>query len=267
QVLFGLQHADGPALELPGLETSRVQLERGTTKLDLSLYCVDRPDGLAAGFEYSSDIFDATTVERMLEHLETLLGAVVASPALRVSELPLVSAGEGRRLAEASAATAEFPVGCLHELFAAQAKSSPDAPALTFEGTTLSYRELDGRANTLAHRLRELGVGRESLVALYLERSLELVIAVLAVLKAGGAYVPLDPQYPADRIAYILEDSQAPVLVTEAALLDRVPPHSAATVCVDGEDGLRADAPAAGSEPEDLAYVIYASGSTGRPKG
>jgi len=264
QVFFA--HVPQAPLDIAGAEP--FDARPSTSRFDLTLWVEEEADEqLELVWEYATDLFDAETLARYENHFLELLRAALADPDRRILELPLIPADEQRRLVEASATTAEFPVGCLHELFTAQVQRTPDAPALTFEGTTLSYRELDGRANALAHRLRELGVDREILVALYLERSLELVVAILAVLKAGGAYVPLDPQYPGDRVAYVLEDTDAPVLVTEQALVGRIPAHDAATLCVDGLSDVRADAPHTESAPEDLAYVIYTSGSTGRPKG
>ena len=221
-------------------------------------------------WEYATDLFDGETIARFEAYFLELLQAAIDDPAQTVADLPIIAPAERDNLVEASASKAEFPVACLHELFAAQVERSPDAPALTFEGTTISYGELDARANAVAHRLRAAGVGPDVLVALCLERSLELVIAILGVLKAGGAYVPLDPQYPAERLAYILEDTQAPVLLTQESLLERLPPHEAVALCFGtdlDEEERRPEPPPTQSRPEDLAYVIYTSGSTGAPKG
>ena len=161
----------------------------------------------------------------------------------------------------------------MHELFAQHAARAPEAPALTFEGTTVSYGELNRRANQLARRLTELGAGRETLVALFLEPSVEMIVSILGVLKAGAAYVPLDPEYPSDRIAFVLEDAAAPLVVTQEGLVSKLPSTASAVkaVCLDRDAGaleaLSGDDPAPVATPENLAYVIYTSGSTGRPKG
>ena len=202
--------------------------------------------------------------------------AAVESPDERISELPLLTETETRQLlVEWNATDREYPEQrCLHELFEAQAEQTPDAVAIVFGDKQLSYRRLNERANRLAHHLRELGVGRETLVGVCLERSLDMVVGVLAVLKAGGAYVPLDPRYPLDRLGFILSDSKAPVLLTQQSLLADLPQNEASAmkiVCLDAKwrRTLRQvdTNPSPITGPENLAYVIYTSGSTGRPKG
>jgi amino acid adenylation domain-containing protein len=271
QVSFVLNAVDGP-LQLTGLQAGRVPGARRTTKFDLGLFAAETSEGLRLSVEYSTDLFDETTIERILSHYENLVGSALAQPALPVSELRLLDEPERQAAISSSAATeVEYPVACLHELFERQASETPETTAASFAGACISYDELNRRANRLAHRLRELGAGPGSLVALLLEPSFETLTAILGVLKAGAAYVPLDPEYPAERLAFVLSDTQAPVVVTSAQLLDRLPADQLHVVFLDPEDqalaGQSTTNPDAGAKPEDLAYVIYTSGSTGRPKG
>ena len=222
---------------------------------------------------YDTRRFDAATIERLVGHFETLLAGIVASPGGRLSELPLLGEAERHRLlVEWNDTAAEYPHDkCLHELFGAQAERTPDAVAVVFEEQQLTYAELERRANQLAHHLRGLGVGPEVVVGLCIERSLEMVVGLLGILKAGGAYLPLDPSYPQERLAYMLTDARAPVLVTQAALVEQLPEHDACVVQLDADWAEIAtqptSAPASGAKPDNLAYVIYTSGSTGKPKG
>jgi len=269
QVLFVLQDGQPGSLRLPGVEASRLTTAGEVAKFDLSLGLADLDDeGFAGEIEYNTDLFDRATVERLSGHLGNLLAAVAADPAERVSEIPLLTAEERAQLLAWNDTAVLYPEGgaCLHELIAAQAARTPEAPAVSFEGETLTYRELERRSRALAGRLRAMGVGPETLVGVCAERSLEMVTALVAVLKAGGAYVPLDPDYPADRLAFMLEDAAVPVLLTQARLLDRLPAHGARVVLLDGAaDG--ADIAAGPSDPDTAAYAIFTSGSTGRPKG
>ena len=273
QVMFAFHNSpDTTVVELPGARIEGIPLERGTTKFDLSLFMRETPDGLRGTFEYSTDLFERETIERMQAHFLCLLEAAVAEPDRRIDELPLLREAERDRMIQAwSGSAAAYPVSCLHERFEARAAATPDAPAVTYEGEVLPDRELNERANRLAHRLREHGVGPEVPVALCLHRSLELVVSVIAVLKAGGAYVPLDPDYPSERLAFVLEDARPPALITQEDLLSRLPAHQAAVVCLERESSTLDDLSSANPEPlarpENLAYIIYTSGSTGQPKG
>jgi amino acid adenylation domain-containing protein/non-ribosomal peptide synthase protein (TIGR01720 family) len=222
---------------------------------------------------YDSRRLDAAAVSRMLSHFENLLAGIVSDPARAIAQLPVLSQGESARLlTEWNDTRREYPRDKLiHELFEAQAADTPEAVVLVFEGETLSYRELNERANRLAHHLRQQGVGPESLVGVLMERSVELVVALLGVLKAGGAYVPLDPAYPRERLAYMLDDSRVEVLLTQERLSGALPPTSARVIKPDAAWGLieraGAENPARLVTGDNLAYVIYTSGSTGRPKG
>ncbi|HEX8353468.1 MAG TPA: condensation domain-containing protein, partial [Pyrinomonadaceae bacterium] len=273
QVVFVMQNAPREEFQSPGLTFERFEHEVKTAKFDLTLSVAEAEEGLRASVEYAADLFDAETVGRLAAHFETLLRAAAADPEARVSELPLLDADERRRLLDAAGDGLEYPQHlCLHELFERQVRLTPDAPALTFDGASLTYSELNARANRLAHYLRRHGVGAESRVALLMERSAGMVVSVLAVLKAGGCYVPLDPQYPPGRLAFMLEDSGAEVILTESSLAGNLASgRPARLVCLDAErDRLAAEAssdPGLKLDPGCAAYVIYTSGSTGRPKG
>jgi surfactin family lipopeptide synthetase A len=233
----------------------------------------DSEDGLRASLQYNTDLFEEETIVRMLGHFRVLLEAIVARPHYRISDFALLTEAEGRQLLlKWNDTRTEYPKHkCIHELFEAQAEKTPDAVALMFEDRQLTYRELNRRANQLAHYLRRLGVGPEVLVGICVERSLEMVVGLLGILKAGGAYVPLDPGYPAERLAFMLADSGAPLLLTRLPLPEGLPPHAADVVCLDADrEGIEAEsaqAPAAGARLDQLASVIYTSGSTGMPKG
>jgi amino acid adenylation domain-containing protein len=271
QVMFVLQNTPREILQLPGLELSSVKVENTTTKFDLTLGVEDGTTGLGVALEYNTDLFDASTITRMLGHFETLLTGIVAGPRQRLSQLPLLTAAEQALLVDWNDTACPLPEAtCLHQLFEAQAQLTPEAPAVSYENEQLSYAELNTRSNQLAHYLREQGVGADALVGIYMERSVELVVSLLAVLKAGGAYVPLDPSYPAQRVNYMLQDAGAKVLLTQAKLSNQLPPDGK-VVSVDAEwetiaSHSRQNPPALGSL-ENLAYVIYTSGSTGQPKG
>ncbi|MFO0760431.1 MAG: amino acid adenylation domain-containing protein [Byssovorax sp.] len=272
QVVFTLQNAPRERIELPGLTLSLQSAESGTAKFDLTLGMTEGEHGLLGWFEYSADLFDDATIERMVSHFEVLLQGIADAPKSHVGRLPLLPPGEKAQIAALSRRSGSFPVEHLiHEIFEREVDLAPDAIALRFEESTLSYAELDQRANRLAHHLRSLGVGPDVLVGLCVQRSLDLVVAILGILKAGGAYLPLDPDYPRDRLAFMIEDAKVPVLVTEEQHAAAIPSGGARVVRLDAdwealsrEPGTRL--PRLGS-PESLAYVIYTSGSTGKPKG
>ncbi len=273
QVMFALQRAEAEGLRLPGLTLRPRDLDTGTAKFELTLQLAEGADTVAGWIEHNSDLFDAATVERMADQLATLLRAFPGGPERPVSELPLLPAAERRQLlADWNATRRPWPAETLvHELFERQVERTPEAPAVGFGGETLTYRELDERANRLARTLRRRGIGPEARVGLCAERSAEMVVALLGILKAGGAYVPLDPAHPTERIRLVLEDSGVAVLLAEQPLLAGLPAHAAEVICLDRdaasiatEDGARLPRFA---DTENLAYVLYTSGSTGRPKG
>ncbi|WP_164014709.1 non-ribosomal peptide synthetase [Pyxidicoccus trucidator] len=272
QVTFTLQNAPLPPLELPGLVMEARPVDTGASQQDLSLLVTELDEGLRVAVVYRTDLFESERVTRLLGHLQTLLEGLAAAPGTRLSELSLLSPGERRQvLVEWSGHAAPFPDGaCIHELFDAQVRRTPDAVALMHGEQSLSYAELETRANQLAWLLRARGVGAELRVALCLERSVELMVAVLAILKAGGAFVPMDPAYPAERLAFMLGDCGAPLLLTSSAL-DVLPPPGMLVMELDTLEALLerqpTHAPAPLATADNVAYVIYTSGSTGQPKG
>ncbi|HLL47758.1 MAG TPA: amino acid adenylation domain-containing protein, partial [Longimicrobiaceae bacterium] len=269
QVVFALQTAV-PEPRLGGAEVEMLGTGSVSAKFDLSLGLADdAAGGLAGGLEYAAALRDPATAVRMVEQYAVLLAGIVADPAARATAIPLMGAAERRRvLAEGNGPERGVPDECVHELVARQAERTPDAPALWFRGATLTYAELDRRANRLAHHLRGRGVGPEARVGVCLERTPELVVALLAVLGAGGAYVPLDPAYPRARLRAMIEDAGAGLVLTSTALAGVLPDGAAAlaldTLRLDGEPDT---APASGVGPENLSHVVFTSGSTGRPKG
>jgi amino acid adenylation domain-containing protein len=273
QVMFVLQNAERPSWELAGLRVSPVAVGTGTAKFDLAASVGEHADGLSVTVEYNTDLYEAGTIRRMLGHYETLLSGVVADPEERVSRLPLLTGAERRQvLVDWNATAAPYPAeACIPALFEAQVARTPEAVAVTFEGESLTYRDLNRRANQLAHHLRSLGVGPDVLVGLCLERSLDIVVGLLGILKAGGAYVPLDPSDPQERLAFMLRDARIAVLATQQRFLDRLPVHDSPVVGLDADWSMIAREshgnPVPRATPDNLAYVIYTSGSTGRPKG
>ncbi|MBZ4423049.1 non-ribosomal peptide synthase/polyketide synthase, partial [Myxococcus sp. RHSTA-1-4] len=271
QVMFILQNTPASAARIAGVTLTPMDADTQTSKFDLSLALTDTADGFAGGIDYCTDLFDGATVQRLAGHFQALLSAAVAAPDRSLRELSLLPADERRQLDAWNATGTTYSIDCLHRLFEAQAARTPDATAVVFEDQQLTYRQLDERANQLAHHLRSLGVGPEVRVALALERSLDLVVAIYATLKAGGAYVPLEPTNPRDRLAFMLGDCAPAVLLTTRALRQRLPESSATTLYLDALPpevaSLPAHAPDSGVQPQHLAYVIYTSGSTGLPKG
>jgi amino acid adenylation domain-containing protein len=276
QVMFTLQSAPAAPADPPGLRLDAMEVPGVTAKFDLSLTLVERGDGLYGVWEFSRDLFDAPTVLRLAGHLETFLRAAVADPARRAVELPLLSAAERAQLATewTDTAAARAPGWSIPGLFRAQAARTPEAVAVSCAGQALTYRALDAWAGRIAARLRREGAEVDALVALCAERSLALVAGLLGILRAGAAYVPVDPSYPAERLAYMLDDSAASILLIQEPLLARLAGlpsgQGARVVLLEDTAGGPAAAPpgiAARLHPESLAYMIYTSGSTGRPKG
>ncbi|NWE13861.1 non-ribosomal peptide synthetase [Pseudomonas yamanorum] len=260
---------------LAGMTVEYLANDARATKFDLNLEVTDLDHRLGCCLTYSTDLFDEPRIARMATHWQNLLEALLADPHQRLSELPLLEAAEQRSLQDSLGIEAgEHRLDqCIHHLFSEQALARPDAPALTFAGQTLSYSELDSRANRLAWMLRERGVGPQVRVGLALPRSLEMVVGLLAILKAGGAYVPLDPEYPLDRLHYMIEDSGIGLLLSDAAMFDALGelPASVGRWCLEDDQPTLASYPASElpfiSLPQHQAYLIYTSGSTGKPKG
>jgi amino acid adenylation domain-containing protein len=272
QVMFILENASPEALEVRGPTLHSIVGDSSRTHCDLTLYLQDNVQGLRGWVAYSTDLFDATTIARLVGHWQKLLEGVVADPEQPISELPLLTDAEQQLLVEWDATvTAYSKENCIHQLFEAQVECTPDAVAAVYKDAQLTYRELNQRANQLAHYLQKLGVGPEVLVGICAERSLDMVVGMLGILKAGGAYVPLDPTYPSERLAFMLTDAQVPVLVTQEHLTKHLPVHGLKVVCLDADATALAQQDKANPPPtgtaDNLAYVIYTSGSTGRPKG
>ena len=273
QVMFVLQNAPSAAVKFEGLSASPVRLAAEIAKFDLTLSMSEAEAGLRGSLQYRTDLFDATTIARMTGHLQTLLESIVANPDQRISRLPILTQAEqDQLLIEWNDTQRDYPKDkCIHELFEAQVEKSPDAVAVTFEDQQLSYRTLNKRANQLAHYLRKRGVGPDVLVAICVERSLEMMVGLLGILKAGGAYVPLDPEYPNERLAFMLEDAQPAVLLTQARVMEKLPNRNPNLVCLDRDwEKIAAEkdrTPITVTAAENLAYVVYTSGSTGQPKG
>ena len=277
QVMFAFQNTPMPKLELSGLRSSRVlrndEIHSSTSKVDLSVV-IELADGAwTLWAEYNTDLFDAQSIEGLLNHYEVLLANLVAGPATRLAFAPLLTAAERQKVVVAWNQTAsKYPRDrCIHELFEEQARATPDSVALMFGDAQLTYRDLDARAEQLALRLRRFDVGPGVLVGICAERSFEMVVGLLAILKAGGAYVPLDSGYPQERLAFMIEDTRVPVLLVQEALVGRLPEHGARVLLLDADQTPPAEShpqePSVGPSPDDLAYVMYTSGSTGRPKG
>ena len=273
QVMFVLQNAPKEKLELPDLTLIPLEIESAVAKFDLTLLMEETEQGLKGKWQYNTDLFDGATICRMSGHFQTLLEGIVANPQQRVSKLPLLTEAERHQLlVKWNDTQAEFPQDkCIHHLFEEQVEKTPDAIAVVFEDQELTYRELNCRANQLAHYLRSLGVEPEVLVGIYVERSPEMIVGLLGILKAGGSYVPLDANYPQERLAFMLEDSQVSVLLTQQKLVEKLPEHQAQLVCLDSDWKVISQKSnnnlCCGVKPENIAYVIYTSGSTGTPKG
>ena len=250
-----------------------LEVERGTSKFDITFDLWETEEGLGAQLIYDTDLFEAETMARLAGHYQTLLEGAAADPERPLSRLPLLTARERRQLlVEWTNTRRPYPrEATVDALFSAQAQATPTAPAVRYGDQQLTYAELDRHANQLAHRLRELGVGPETPVAVCLHRSTQLIISLLATLKAGGAYLPLDPAYPKDRLAFMLADTHAPLLLTSERLLDNLPPQPPQLLLLEPEQPqLRHQPhtpPSPLTQPDNLAYLMYTSGSTGRPKG
>ena len=274
QVRFVLQNAPQVALELPEVSLSSFpQKAAVSAKFDLILFMMETEAGLVGSWQYNTDLFEAETIERMIAHFQNLLLAIVENPQQPIRDLSLLSEAERHQLlVEWNDTEIEYPSDkCIHQLFEEQVEKTPEAVAVVFESQQLSYRELNQKANQLAHHLRSLGVETETLVGICVERSVEMLIGLLGILKAGGAYVPLDPNYPAERLNYMLDDTQVSVLLTQSSLLQSLPKGSTQIVCLDRELELieqqSQDNLEISVNGDNLAYVIYTSGSTGIPKG
>lgn len=272
QVMLALQNAMPEQLDLGDLDVRLLEIEGKTAKFDLTLYLTENSQGITGRMEYNTDLFDRSTITQMVDHFQVLVDSIIHNPTQRIAELPLLTRADLNRLADWNRTSVDYPGGrYIYEYFEEQARQNPQFVALIFEGQSMSYHEMNCRANQLAHYLRKLGIGPESLVGVSMERSFEMVIALYGILKAGGAYVPLDPTYPSQRLAYMLADARVAVLLTQSILVDKLPVHNARIICLDREWGIIAQEssqnPACAIHDDNLAYMIYTSGSTGKPKG
>ncbi|AOX00478.1 non-ribosomal peptide synthetase [Moorena producens PAL-8-15-08-1] len=278
QVVFALQESEHmkPSFSLPNLEVElgwdRWMGDKMTVRMDLELHLWLEGEEIKGLCVYNRDLFETETISRMVSHYENLLSAAVETPERLISQLPLMKESElDQILVEWNNTKTDYPTDkCIHQLFEEQVENNPNSIAVVFENEKLTYSELNGKANQLAHYLQGLGVKPETLVGICVERSVEMVVGLLAILKAGGAYVPLDPSYPSERLAYMVCDANVSVLLTQESLTTLLPEHQAQIVCLDSNDNLWSDHSTTNLssevKPSNLGYVIYTSGSTGKPK-
>ncbi len=274
QVTFALRNTPPLLLELPGLTAQDFEIGSGVARCDLHLFlAVESETTLKGWLSYNTDLFNASTIKRMAGHFQKIVEAMVANPNQQIATLPILTGAERNQLlVEWNSTKKDYPHNkCIHQLFEEQVQRTPDAVAVVFDEHELTYGELNARANQLSRYLRKHGVAPDVLVGILMERSLDMVVALMGILKAGGAYVPLDPGYPKDRLAFMLEDSQVAVLLTQQQLAENLPHHDAHIVNLDRErteiisesdNNISCDV-----NPNNLAYVLYTSGSTGTPKG
>jgi amino acid adenylation domain-containing protein/non-ribosomal peptide synthase protein (TIGR01720 family) len=272
QVIFALQNAPAPLLAVKDLDVQFIEMDVEAVRFDLELHVWETPERIEGFVTYNTDLFERATIERLVEHFRVLLAGVVADPQLPLSDLPLLRQEEQHQLLVTWNDTGfDYPrQTCFHHLFEDQAHRSPDAIAVTCDGEHLTYRELNQRANQLAHYLHTRDVGPEVRVGVCVERSLEMVVGLLGAIKAGSAYVPLDPTYPGKRLAFMLRDSRVPVVLTQSRLLDALADVDAHIVCLDADwatiERHNRETPAVDVFADNLVYAIYTSGSTGQPK-
>ncbi len=273
QVMFTLHNVAKQEQSVEGLTLRSIELDTGISTFDLTLILFDSAEGITGAFEFNTDLFKPATIARMAEHFHLLLEQIAENPSVKIAELSILTPSQERMMLDQWNDTARnFPMDkTIHELFEAQAHRTPEAMAVISEDRALTYRELNERANQLARALRKLGVTADLPVGLCLERSPELIVGILGILKAGGCYVPLDPKYPADRLAFMIEDANLSLIVTQQSLVRSLASHPVKLMCLDSDWQTVAQQQGADlnieASPQQLAYIIYTSGSTGRPKG
>ncbi|MDB9341642.1 MULTISPECIES: non-ribosomal peptide synthetase, partial [Cyanophyceae] len=278
QVMFVLHNTPSQTITLPDLKIEPVETEHSTSRFDISLDMYETSKGLRGTWEYSTELFQSTTIEGLNEHFQTLLSAIVLNPEQSIVELPLLTPKEQNLLTQWNDTFTDIPNLSVHELFSQQVTKTPDKIAVIFGDESLTYQQLEQKANQLADNLQNLGVQAETRVGIYCDRSPEMIISLLAVHKAGGAYIPLDPSYPQERLQFIINDSKISILITQTSLLNNLPkielntplktPLCASAPLRDIKTiPLTSDKTSDFSHPHQLAYLIYTSGSTGTPKG
>jgi amino acid adenylation domain-containing protein len=273
QVMFVLQNAPLPRLKLADLTLVPMEIDNGTAKFDLTLYMRETGRELTGSLAYNTDLFESTSIDRMIARFQTLLKSIAADADQRISKLALITSTQRRQLLTEYNQTDEaYPRDRLiHQLFEAQAETIPDALAIVYEKQNLTYGKLNKKANQLAHCLKSMGVGPETPVGICMEPSIETIIGILGIIKAGGAYAPIDPSFPKERADFILNDTQAPVLLTQQTLLEKFLGCKAQVINVDAGwqtiMGYSDENPCSYAEPGNLIYIIFTSGSTGAPKG
>ncbi|EDX71108.1 amino acid adenylation domain protein [Coleofasciculus chthonoplastes PCC 7420] len=273
QVLFQLRNVPNKIVKLQDLRFIDCQFDRGIAAFDLTLDIIDKTEGLFCQFEYNTNLFNKTTIQRIANHFQVLLEGIITQPVQVISRLPILKESQRHQLlVEWNNTQTDYPKDkCIHQLFEEQVEKTPDAVALVFNQQQLTYRELNNRANQLAHYLQTLGVKPEDLVGICVERSLDLIVGLLAILKSGGAYVPFDPTDPAERIAYMLEDAQVGMLLTQDSLVKELPVGNPQLIPLDSQWQIisqqSSENPLTVVTADNLAYINYTSGSTGKPKG
>ncbi|MFN6513547.1 MAG: amino acid adenylation domain-containing protein [Nostoc sp. CreGUA01] len=272
EVMFVLQNTPTSVQEVSGLTLRNLDFDSGTSQLDIFLSMFESQEGLTGCLEYNTDIFNDTTITQFINNFQTLLANIIANPEQRICELSLLTSAQQQQLLfNLNQTSAEYQDVSLNQLFAHQVELTPDSIALIHQSEQLTYRQLNHQVNQLANYLQKQGVTKETLVALCLERSIDMVVGILAILKAGGAYIPLDPNYPVERLNFMLSDSQASILISHQEILEKLSLSSPKIVCLDIQKTEIAqqssENPINISKPDNLAYIIYTSGSTGTPKG
>ncbi|MEQ8387017.1 MAG: amino acid adenylation domain-containing protein [Coleofasciculus sp. A1-SPW-01] len=273
QVLFQLRNVPNKIVKLQDLRFIDCQFDRGIAAFDLTLDIIDKTEGLFCQFEYNTNLFNKTTIQRIANHFQVLLEGIITQPVQVISRLPILKESQRYQLlVEWNNTQTDYPKDkCIHQLFEEQVEKTPDAVAVVFEGQQLTYRDLNNRANQLAHYLQTLGVQPEVLVGICVDRSLEMIVGLLGILKAGGAYVPLDPTYPAERLAYMIEDAKVPVLLTQKHLRLTLPKYQVRVLHLDSDwDSIASESQenlVSRVTLDHLIYILYTSGSTGNPKG
>ena len=273
QVMFVLQNTPTQEMKLPGLTLKQLEIDAGTAEFDLTLSMTEDKNGLRGALQYRTELFEDSTIQRLLNHFQQIINEVIENPARPITEIALLSSTEKQHvLNEWNVTDVEFPVDqCLHQLFEAQVAQNPEALAVVAENARITYRELNQRANQLAHYLRKRQVGPDVLVGLSVERSVEMIVGLLGIIKAGGAYLPLDPNYPPERLTFMLQDSDASLVLTQQSLVESFQEKGVTQICLDSQwdeiAGESQECPPVNVCSQNLAYVIYTSGSTGTPKG